>query len=549
MTTAFIKQVSTSPTKSTYAIEQLELGDQDVTDRAENISHSRSVLHDVRISGNEQMPYLLKFHDPYMLDRDLSPHRIHPMQVETATANLFRLLAPQMCAKTHSVIDEEGIAAYCLIEKKPDFKTIEELIIKGPLNYDAQDLIKMSIVPLLTYHFLLENNDFRLGNMAIHDGKFFAFDFDRALWTYPTCALIREADITLVEGQTFDAPKFDLSLNDIQQFPNIKDAQPDQWPTRPTLGDDTLAENACDFSTALANLQNNPDFIQEKYYCFFKFAIIFNCQHLIENEVAKGISPYTEEFTLTVQHLKHRAEQLRFKLTQDSQFTVFSEAIDGWFQRIRQELPDEFGNQDIALNMSLNEFEALLAEQSYLSPEQSKQKAKHKQEQQEEIHQLKRHDSLSGLSTTSNEELRVRYKKDQTQYKETQIKFKKAQALGEKLQIVFQKNNQHVKELESLLLSKKELMHNTPPNKKVQSDLDLYAFSHALSKACRKEGPRQMKEMIAYTLRRQPKSKGRFFNLGQSQFRKDINKLLNSKEFKAFAHEFTKPTQRFTIKR
>lgn len=333
---------------------------------AEGIIPGHSAMRDIALTDTmyrhlkiDPTSTLLHKTDPNP-DREYSSSTVNPLQIEVAGTNFFRVLSPKHCSRAYIVVNEASLANSCVIERIPNFRTIDQIHQHKDLGLTKEeDLLNKGITPLLVYNFLLQNNDFRTGNMGLMgDEKFMAIDFDQALWSYPTCALF---DTPLQPGQEpkpFDMEKFPLTLSDIENFPILKDANPTHWPTRdiqhynPTSLHDQRDQA---FADLLKSLKNNPEFITQKYFCLFKFSILFHCKMLIACELSKSMHPESNPFKIIIDSLHNRALQLQHLLLVNEKFEPHLKKVNEWFSAIKIEitsthpgieeaLDDSFGN-------------------------------------------------------------------------------------------------------------------------------------------------------------------------------------------------------------
>ena len=246
---------------------------EDEDDRAKGIVFGHSTMRDAKLTKDtaeklsaQGSTFLHKQDD--VPDRRPSEVTVNPLQVEVACTNFFNLLDPEHCARAFIVVNQNNIASRCLIERIEGLRTIDQVLLTEELPVTTPQLIEMGITPVFIYNFLLQNNDFRTGNIGLTpDNKLIAFDFDQALWSYPTCALYDAAYDT--RHKKWNADLFPLSLRDIQNFPAIQDARPNQWPSRDVENPNSnyLNERAQKLADSLSALKDNAHFVEEKYYC------------------------------------------------------------------------------------------------------------------------------------------------------------------------------------------------------------------------------------------------------------------------------------------
>lgn len=345
MTALLTRRKTTPEFDKRYVLRLAEIErEREEFERAKDVTFGHSTMQDLTLSPEEtsivrkKTAFLHKQDE--MPDRTPSSFALNPIQVEVACTNLFNLLDPAHCASAYIVLDGD-IANHCIIKKINGLKTVDQVLQKADFPLETtQELLASGIAPVMIYNFLLQNNDFRTGNIGLTEEKtLIAFDFDKALWSYPTCALFNPMNA----DDQYDKALFPLTLRDIQNFPDIQDATPEQWPTRdlaPYDENNPLCVRSQKLAVLLRQLKDDPLFIEEKYGCFFKFSLLCQCPTLITQALAKSIHPECNAFKIILAGLQSRAQQLQWLLLADPQFEPFIENTQTWFKAIKDEYPE-----------------------------------------------------------------------------------------------------------------------------------------------------------------------------------------------------------------
>ena len=148
-------------------------------------------------------------------------------ELEAAVWSIYHINAPHhVPAKANAHFNRENEYVGISTTEIPSFRsTMDE-----PL--EEKDLLKRSTVKalavILTLSYILEEDDLHRGNMS-KDG--FRIDFDMSLW--PVLGNFKEGTMIDWMYRPRDQERFCITANDIDNFPDIKDAKPFYWPTIP----------------------------------------------------------------------------------------------------------------------------------------------------------------------------------------------------------------------------------------------------------------------------------------------------------------------------
>lgn len=255
-------------------------------------------------------------------------------ELEAVNWGHYELIAPEMIpASTRAHYNPDG--EYVAVSSKaiPGFKsTLEDPLTKADLNNN--EVVKGLAIGL-TCSYLFQEDDLHRGNMS-KDGK--RVDFDMSLWTiigeYKTSSFVdyifrlcKEADYAHTE-------------RDIKQFPDIVDAKPFYWPTKPQpiipetirttfAGLFSMSQNAfpSQENELYKSLVDHPTFVFYKFQTMLKYilttpemyrAIIQ--QHLREDHLHNNGVPLIE---FLVKHRENRIDSLRELLKKLPAFQAF----------------------------------------------------------------------------------------------------------------------------------------------------------------------------------------------------------------------------------
>ena len=275
-------------------------------------------------------------------------------ELEAAVWSIYHINAPHHVpakANAHYNRDNEYIGISTL--ELPNFRsTMDE-----PL--EEKDLLKRSTVKalaiILTLSYILEEDDLHRGNMS-RDGL--RIDFDMSLW--PVLGNFKEGTMIDWMYRPRDQERFCMTANDIDNFPDIKDAKPFYWPTIPqpiiTEGARNVLSNFIPISRnafptkeniLFKKLKDNPDFQYEKFKTLLKFLLISTDQYstLITQHIRTDLSYHDTQkqngkiSDLLIEHLDTRKWKLRELLVAMPSFQEFLWAHG---VRAKQEILQEF---------------------------------------------------------------------------------------------------------------------------------------------------------------------------------------------------------------
>lgn len=287
-------------------------------------------------------------------------------ELEAAVWAIYHVVAPKhVPAKANAHFNSKNEYVGVSLQEIPDFQsTMDDPLAEKDLS-DKSTVKGLAVILALSY--ILEEDDLHRGNMSKLG---FRIDFDMSLW--PVLGNFKEGTVIDWMYRPRDVERFCITTDDIDNFPDIKDAKPFYWPTIPqpiiTEGARNVLSNFIPISRnafptienlLFKKLKDNPDFIQEKFKTFLKFllidtdhyAMLIN-QHLREN--LRNPDPHTQFKKISeimVEHLEGRKKQLRDVLVKMPSFQSF---LWSHGAAVKQEILAEFSEY----NNGIREHEA-----------------------------------------------------------------------------------------------------------------------------------------------------------------------------------------------
>ncbi len=216
-------------------------------------------------------------------------------EFESAMGEIYGLLLEEGAPKSRVVVDEKGlvIGTYSVGVRLKDFTKMNQTELR------AKNLAQTRIAANAVAKYFMAEDDWHQENVDVN----YVIDHDMSLWPV---AIKYKGN---VRGKP---PEFDITARDIENFPDIKDAKPHYWPTKPELKSHPkkgyfYSPHGRYVSKQFIALKNNDRFNHEKYYYFMKSSLMEDA--LIDEAVDAHVSSLTmrQEIKASV---KERRNQL-----------------------------------------------------------------------------------------------------------------------------------------------------------------------------------------------------------------------------------------------
>ncbi|OGT26114.1 MAG: hypothetical protein A3I77_01860 [Gammaproteobacteria bacterium RIFCSPLOWO2_02_FULL_42_14] len=181
-------------------------------------------------------------------------------QIEAGVAALYALICPDCIPKVRVVFPETDDGPYHIVSKKiPIFEPLKSF---SSADVEYQNfLIKNGLCEVLATSYFLEEEDFNKGNCGrAEHNKIMRVDTGRSAFGF-----LRK--LNLVSSRMNHTAVFTITVNDIDRFPAIMDADPYYFPTkyRTLASAQGYSQSDVDGYSAL----NQHHTAIEKFYCTF----------------------------------------------------------------------------------------------------------------------------------------------------------------------------------------------------------------------------------------------------------------------------------------
>lgn len=278
-----------------------------------------------------------------ILKIDRSGRRIN--EIAAFNGLCYRLLLNDAMPKIHSGHDDTGNRMGVLSREIADFQTLHDYYIKikkrlGFMQSPPQaDLIKAKIGRVLAAAYSEEENDLHGGNIAYLPRlpKCYLFDTDQTTW--PLVAKYRGKDPQKVNPDAGVKPidAFPITQRDLNQFPHLVDAKPEQFPDH---SDSQLLD--------LTGIENNAEFNSDVFTIFLKRILLNTNHYRAAAQATIANQKLQQEF---VNHKVERGIKLRTELLKNERFIRFVASES----RLKEKIIAEFEqyNLDYPENSSL----------------------------------------------------------------------------------------------------------------------------------------------------------------------------------------------------
>ena len=277
-------------------------------------------------------------------------------ELEAAAWSIYHLIAPgYVPEKVNAHYDSNGVFVGVSSKAIPGY--IPALVKKlTDEDLNNPEIVKGNAIGT-AMSYINEEEDYHTGNT---DRNGMRIDFDMSIW--PILGLFKEGKPIDWFYRTRDPSKFRMTANDINKFPDIADANPFYWPTKPQpfLREGTrqvLSKWVAISKNAFKSVENGvykklnkiDDFHYYKFRTFLKFLLLSDHmlgtaikQHL-RNDVthtdARG--KHHKVCDTLLRHLSDRKEQLRKTLVHMRTFQDFLASHgEKAMKEIRQEFAD-----------------------------------------------------------------------------------------------------------------------------------------------------------------------------------------------------------------
>ncbi|MFQ5729121.1 MAG: hypothetical protein ACE5GN_02020 [Waddliaceae bacterium] len=260
-------------------------------------------------------------------------------QIEAALSASYRIVRGPGEAKVRPVVDSYGRV---IGSASFEFTGFQSLMGQ---QLSAAEMLDKGIAEELVARYIRMEDDLHPGNMGTTSTLgLVGIDFDMSL--YPITSELKGRRV-INNGivAPFPADAFPITNGDIENFPDIQDAQPCYWPTkRPNNGNLTKAfRNSDEFK----KLSKDPKFRDLKYFAFLKELLVDPEAHLRAMEPYFSKTPETEGMQQKIRAcIEKRWEEVEEKLVSNDGFRKYivrnKAALEGCLDHFR------CYNQDVA---------------------------------------------------------------------------------------------------------------------------------------------------------------------------------------------------------
>jgi hypothetical protein len=275
-------------------------------------------------------------------------------ELEAVAWSYYHIVAPEYVpAKANAIYDRNGEYVGVSVQEIPNFQSTMD----DPLT--EADLLNKTIVKGLaiglTLSYFFEEDDLHRGNMSKYG---FRIDFDMSVW--PVLGQFKDGSALDWMYRPCLEERFRITRKDIHNFPNITDAKPFYWPTKPQpiINEETrkvlsrfvpISKNA--FPTVenglFKKLKEDPVFKYYKYKTLLKCLLISNrnFEVLTKQHIRADLrhsDPRLHHIKIAdmlVDHLDARKKQLRKVLVNMPGFQKF---IWRHGETVKKEILQEF---------------------------------------------------------------------------------------------------------------------------------------------------------------------------------------------------------------
>lgn len=354
-------------------------------------------------------------------------------ELETFLSQLYRLFAPDLVPKMHTVYNDKLDITGVVSKAIPGFKSAMEdplkesdLVIEAidnniltilefkeiykqyksqqlyqlddkedneiltfnlkdkVVNIKASDLKHFEIVRgngiSLALSYFLEEDDAHNRNISKKGQR---IDFDMTLWII--LHFFKNIGIMRIYDRTFRTPKpqqFDITERDLQDFPILTDAFPHFWPCFSNEGylkrimNAVVSSSGYSETKAYEKLAKNSVFKHFKWETFFKISLMYSEAYKAIGEVEVNNEVTLPNQTTSVvhviaQHLKERTEQLKEALFKIEDFKLFYKHHG---ERVQKEFEAELQQRNEKLAERITKRKAVHRNFETTYPEYLKQK-------------------------------------------------------------------------------------------------------------------------------------------------------------------------------
>lgn len=249
-------------------------------------------------------------------------------ELEAVAWSFYHLIAPRYVPpKANAHFNREGEYIGISLEAIPGFKsTIEEGGALTEEDLKNPEIVKGLAVNLAMSYFF-EEDDLHRGNMSKNGCR---IDFDMSLW--PIFGHFKEGSKIDWMYRPYDQKGFTITAKDIDNFPELIDAKPFYWPTKPPMAIVETARKALsgyvpiskngfptDDNKLFISLKNNETFIYHKFKTLLKCMLVSeqDYQHLIAQHLRENLRhtdpqiPEKNISDLLLKHIEMRKRDLR----------------------------------------------------------------------------------------------------------------------------------------------------------------------------------------------------------------------------------------------
>ncbi|HTM64310.1 MAG TPA: hypothetical protein VL360_07390 [Gammaproteobacteria bacterium] len=195
-------------------------------------------------------------------------------ELEACACAFYRLHSPnRVPSKANAHFNELKLPVGVGTAEIENFQSLQEApLMESDL---ANDEIVKGIANILVLSYLNKEDDLHINNFSKYG---YRIDFDMSFW--PIFSYFKKGALLDWFYRTSEPERFRITAKDIDNFPDLEDAQPFYWPTIPQRIINgkiiTLSHNAYppDQIELFKKLKTNPVFIREKFKSMLKYLLI-----------------------------------------------------------------------------------------------------------------------------------------------------------------------------------------------------------------------------------------------------------------------------------
>lgn len=239
-------------------------------------------------------------------------------QIEAGIAALYVLIKSDLIPKVRAVYDDDQKSVGSVSKLFSDFQDLQSYLADDITDKKINFLIKNGLSEIFALSYFFEEDDLHKENVGIANGRVVRIDFDMSAYSIVSDPRFRGArGHNYVTKSPQDA--FQITARDLNDFPNLTDADPYYWPTKSrTLS----AAHGYSNQDALKfrELSKDDIFVDRSYLTFLK--IIVTPDETIENMLAAHISD-PDCRAIFSRHFIERKKQLKTELQKSAKFKLF----------------------------------------------------------------------------------------------------------------------------------------------------------------------------------------------------------------------------------